>query len=98
VPNGGKRTGQRRHGRPLGPVEARGRAATRHLGQRELPPALFVAAAELTHRLAAQANGLTGRLLADTGGQGQQRLRATHCPHGSATRARKVFEGSLVSR
>ena len=51
----------------------------------------------LHHGLVAQANGLTGRLLADIGGQGQQRLGAAHGPHRAPTSARKVFKGGLVS-
>ena len=95
--HGGWRAGQRRHGRPLGPREAWRPAAARCLGQGRLPAGFFVAAAQLAHRLPAQARGLTGRLLADASGQRQQGLGAAHRPHGVAAFAGEGFERGPVS-
>ena len=66
----GRRASQRRERRALRAIKATRPAATRGLSQGSLLAGFFVAAAYLTHGLATQPNGLTGRLLADAGGQG----------------------------
>ena len=97
VAHRGRRAGQRRQGRALRPVEALGAATAWRFGQGGLPAPFCIALAHLTHRLPAQARSLTGRLLADATGQGQQRLGPAHGPHRPAARAREIFQGGLVS-
>ena len=97
VAHRGRGAGQRRQRRALRPVEALGAATAWRFGQGGLPAPLRIALAHLTHRLPAQARRLTGRLLADARGQGQQRLGPAHGPHRPATRAREIFQGGLVS-
>ena len=96
VAHRGRGAGQRRQRRPLRPVEALGAAAARRFGQGGLPAPFRLALAHLTHRLPAQACGLTGRLLADARGQGQQRLGPAHGPHRPTARAREIFQGGVA--
>ena len=98
VAHRGRGAGQRRQGRPLRPVEARWPPAARRFGQGDLPAPFCIALAHLAHRLPAQARGLTGRLLTNATGQGQQRLGPAHGPHRPAARAREIFQGGPGQR